>query len=73
MVNGWVWARPNNRGWVPVKNCFESLSFCESLNGVIFSQSTQNTTNMTQTTPLNKEKLFLVISHIIIVLGTKCV
>ena len=41
--------------------------FEKPFNAVFFIKSTQNTT------PLNTGKLFLAISHIIIVLGAKCV
>ena len=54
-----------------LKIALSHSDFTEPLNGVIFSQSTLNSTNMTQTASLNTAKLFLAIFHIIIVLSEK--
>jgi hypothetical protein len=55
---------PQLLGMVPPKNCLEPLKNTEPLNGVIFSQSTQNRTKMIFTTSLNRAKWFVVCFHV---------
>ncbi len=68
-IQGSYWIQDRGNGEqgtgskVPPKNFLKPLIFTEQLNGVIFSHSTLNITNIPGTTLHKRTKLFLVVYH----------